>query len=69
MTKNSMQGVLRTQLENKDITVKTMVVQDLIWDGYSECRLFTNNGEVYSAVFVEDEKVTDFVIAPKQETK
>lgn len=69
MTKNSMQGVLREQLEDKEIVVKTLVVQDLIWPGYAECRLFVSTGEVYSAIIQDDEKITDFVLCPKEVNK
>lgn len=62
MTKNSMQALLCSQMDDKDIVVKNMVVWDLPWPGYSECRLFTDGNEVYSAMFHEDEKITDFVL-------
>lgn len=66
MNKNKMQGVLREQIEDKNLVVKTMVIQDLLWPGYSECRLFVDNGDVYSAIFVDDEKLTEFVLTPKE---
>lgn len=66
MTKKDMQGVLRTQLEDNDIVVKTMAIQDVIWPGYSECRLFTANGDVYSAMINDDIKITDFILCPKE---
>jgi len=64
MTKKSISQELSQQLD-KVIEVKTLVVQDLIWPEYSECRLFTSDG-VYSAIFHDEERLTDFVLAPQE---
>lgn len=68
MTKKSMEKVLSEQL-NQEVTVKTMVIQDLIWPKYAECRLFTHQGDVFSAIFVDDEKTTEFILCPKEVNK
>lgn len=66
MTKREMQGVLREQLEDKDLVVKMMAIQDTLYPDYSECRLFIEGGDIYSAMFVNEEKVTEFVLCPKE---
>lgn len=67
MFKKSMESLLKTQLDDDKLVVKTLVLQDLIWPDYQECRLFLESGEVYSAIFIDGDKTTDFVFCPNKE--
>lgn len=66
MFKTEMQKLLSSQLEDKDLCVKTLVMQSLVWPEFEECRLFLADGDVYSCLFFEGEKNTEFVLCPKE---
>lgn len=55
-----------------DTVVKTVVIQNTIWDNYVECACFTSDAK-YSALAYEDDDgmrfETPFVKVPNQEGK
>lgn len=49
--------------------IATVVLQEMIYPGMVECRIFLKDGKVYSAMYSGPELATDFVLVPKQEGK
>lgn len=47
-------------------TIKTIVFQEMLFEGFVECRVFASNGNVYAALYENDDKITKFVFVPKQ---
>lgn len=52
-----------------DGVMKTVVFQEMIYPGMAECRCFIDNGEVYSCLYEDGDKITPFVLVPNQEKK
>jgi len=50
-------------------TLKTIVFQEMLYPGMCECRCFIDNGDVYSCLYEDGDKITPFVLVPPQEKK
>lgn len=66
MFKSKIEGMIREELENKDIVIKTVIEQDLIWPGHTEVRAFASDGKEYSCLFEESDKIGVFVEVPSR---
>jgi len=53
----------------KDAELKTIVFQEMLYSGMSECRCFFADGKVYSCLLEDGDKITHFVEVPPQEKK
>lgn len=51
-------------------SVKTVMIQDTIWDNMVEVRCFCADGKTYAALYAGDDKASSFaVVNIKQENK
>jgi len=64
MNKDQITALVQEDL-GKKIKIKTVVIQDLIWPGHIEIRAYTDNGEAFSALYENNDKVSKFVPVPK----
>jgi len=64
MNRSEIISALLSEIDD-NLVVKTIVLQDTIWDKIVECRCFTADGGVYAAMYENDKKITPFKAVPK----
>lgn len=67
--KNEIQAELLSDVPNVE-PIKTVIIQDTIWENMREVRCFAQDGKVYAAFYMGEDKVTEFAEVPdKKEPK
>lgn len=54
-------------MDVKELDIRTVVMQDLLWPGFCEIRAFAADGTVYTALYQDGIKLKPFMVAPKRE--
>lgn len=64
MNKEIISALVREDLGKKGMVIKTIVMQDLLWPNHTEVRAYDADGNIYSALYELEDKVTKFVMVP-----
>lgn len=51
----------------EDVEVKSIIHQGLLWPGVVECRVYRNDHKVFSALYDDGVKLTEFCEVKKEE--
>lgn len=66
MFKSMVEKLVREDINDEKLSVKTLVVQETYWDEFTECRAICTNGEAYACLYQGGDKLTPFVLIPKE---